>query len=649
YSLRVPHQAVMLGESRSAQAVPLGAVGETAYHTGITVNGDPAGILPPATSGFELDQLLRASAVRIDLGIDGEQVDSDGDGMPDWWEDQHGLDKQDGSDALTDLNGDGTSNLDAYLAGVDPQRDVTEPLLLTSEITVYANATSLVPLEVEDVDSSPDQLTFMVYSLPVGGELRLRNAQVLPGSTDQVVQVGDTFTLADVRSGRLVLSHPGSESVGPFEVGVRDEDPSHEESRGEVAVRMFESSPESLAVTSSEKVRFQTHQLVTDLDHLVVDFGGRPGKHFQSSPTSGLSQVEYESHMESFGPAQPHVLLGGPADDVLTGGAANDFLLGDQGGDRMTGGFGADSFLFISESDDVDSISDFRPDEGDVIDVAALLEGTSELLTDYVRIRRSGEDALLEVDADGVGADFSDLTVRLEDSSLEAGDVENLYYGGNLEAGSVVLPPRISVALGASASENGPTAGHFILFREGALDGDVTVAIQLSGNATNGADYELIHGTVLMPDGASSFNVPVSPYVDPTVEFNEVVHLSLVSSADYLIGADSSAQMMIEDLKPQMSLEVLEPLASVDEGAAAAVLMRREGLVSSEVFVQFDLEGTAVNGTDYDYISPFVSFGAGQTTKLVMFNPRSNVDFSGVEAKTIRMSLKPDVAYAMPV
>lgn len=50
--------------------------------------------------------------------------DSDGDGMPDAWEKKYGLNPKDPSDAVQDCNGDGYTNIEKYINGIDPTQKV---------------------------------------------------------------------------------------------------------------------------------------------------------------------------------------------------------------------------------------------------------------------------------------------------------------------------------------------------------------------------------------------------------------------------------------------------------------------------------------------------------------------------------------------
>ncbi|MGF7008925.1 beta strand repeat-containing protein [Aminobacter sp. BE322] len=108
--------------------------------------------------------------------------------------------------------------------------------------------------------------------------------------------------------------------------------------------------------------------------------------------------------------------LGG--NDILIGGAGNDTLVGGSGSDTMTGGLGGDTFVISADAmngsiDDI--ITDFNPNQGDQIDLSALLTGLSAS-TDleaegYVKIEQSGADSIVSVDTTGNGDSFQQVAV----------------------------------------------------------------------------------------------------------------------------------------------------------------------------------------------------------------------------------------------
>ena len=108
------------------------------------LSGTPTNSDVGTTTGILIgvsDGTLISSLGAFDLTVT-ENLDIDGDGMPNDWEIANGLNPLDPSDAALDNDGDGLSNLDEYLAGNNPADDDNPPVV-TAPADVTVDATGL--------------------------------------------------------------------------------------------------------------------------------------------------------------------------------------------------------------------------------------------------------------------------------------------------------------------------------------------------------------------------------------------------------------------------------------------------------------------------------------------------------------------------
>ena len=95
-----------------------------------------AATLPDGSKDFYgLSFASRSGDYRLDLLVAGNSTDSDGDGLPDWWEKLFGHDPNI-ADAGGDLDNDGWSNLEEFHRGSNPAVSNRKPQLATTEITI---------------------------------------------------------------------------------------------------------------------------------------------------------------------------------------------------------------------------------------------------------------------------------------------------------------------------------------------------------------------------------------------------------------------------------------------------------------------------------------------------------------------------------
>lgn len=100
------------------------------------------------------------------------------------------------------------------------------------------------------------------------------------------------------------------------------------------------------------------------------------------------------------------IIHGGDGNDIIYGQEGNDILYGGGGENTLIGGSGADTFVMQAVKEGIDVIRDFSVDEGDVLDLSALLQNydpVQQAIDDFVFTRDLGEGTVLSVDISGSG------------------------------------------------------------------------------------------------------------------------------------------------------------------------------------------------------------------------------------------------------
>ncbi|MBO9605646.1 MAG: hypothetical protein J7639_06830 [Paenibacillaceae bacterium] len=139
------------GASLRRDAVDLAMVGDVENGTGSLIYTAET-VTPEQQSSIDARHMTKAALVWPTLQTAEVPTDTDGDGMPDVWEREHGLDPNDAADLNGDFVGDGYTNLETYL------NELTAPAFpagTVPAVPVYAAAGAPTGLKAtaQDADS----------------------------------------------------------------------------------------------------------------------------------------------------------------------------------------------------------------------------------------------------------------------------------------------------------------------------------------------------------------------------------------------------------------------------------------------------------------------------------------------------------------
>ncbi|MDD1017162.1 type I secretion C-terminal target domain-containing protein, partial [Pseudomonas sp. TNT2022 ID1025] len=131
------------------------------------------------------------------------------------------------------------------------------------------------------------------------------------------------------------------------------------------------------------------------------------------------------------------ILIGGTGNDTLLGGEGNDILIGGKGDDIMTGGSGADTFVWKAGDTGKDVIKDFKPTEGDRLDLSDLLQGEkASTIDNFLKITTVNGESTLQVSSEGKlntsgGLANADVTIKLEGVNWANTTINSLVSGAD--------------------------------------------------------------------------------------------------------------------------------------------------------------------------------------------------------------------------
>jgi len=176
--------------------------------------------------------------------------------------------------------------------------------------------------------------------------------------------------------------------------------------------------------------------------------------------------------------------------------------------------------------------------------------------------------------------------------------------------------------------------------------GPVTVSYSMTGSAVNGSDYSSLAGTVVIPNSATSSLVNLVVTDDSEIESVEFATLIIdsvsgtgavvdttASSATITISSDDvawSAETSIAATAPAASEPGTDGLFTISLDSA--------NTTGSPITVNYNITGTAANGTDYATIGTSVDIPNGASAATVTIDVTDDSDVEGIQTATLTLT-----------
>jgi len=192
-------------------------------------------------------------------------------------------------------------------------------------------------------------------------------------------------------------------------------------------------------------------------------------------------------------------------------------------------------------------------------------------------------------------------------------------------------------------------SGAFVISRSQATIDPLVVYFEITGSATEGADFSTMSRQVTIPGGStSSALIFVNPIDDANTEGAETVELTLLPDVDYGIGAPPSATVVLfDDAADRPKVDITAPDNSASEAGDTGTLRltRSNGPTTLPLIVDLDVTGAAIPGVNYIELPEQVEIPAGETTVDLTVTAKNDGKYHPTQ--TIQVNLGESSEYAM--
>jgi len=169
------------------------------------------------------------------------------------------------------------------------------------------------------------------------------------------------------------------------------------------------------------------------------------------------------------------------------------------------------------------------------------------------------------------------------------------------------------------------------------------VALNVSGSAVAGTDYQPVNPVVTLTAGSTTASVTIDTLNDKLIQPNKFIVVSLAPSSSYSVGAQGSAVITISGSGAVPTVTLSSATTYLAKGEPYDVTIGLNEALGTPLTIDLTYGGTATPGADYTVPGGTVVVPAGQTSMLLAI---PTVTDNVVEAdRTLTVALAADPAY----